>query len=227
MKFLFATAILFLIHAQAMSQVNERKFQLSNTAEHIPVNVAIQEANYLGKKGIKVTDTAQGISSEVRYTKIKDFQMGNGVIELELAGKPLSTAGEAARGFVGIAFRIQSDDSGFESFYLRPTNGRADDQVRRNHTTQYFSFPDYPWHRLRKETPEKYESYADMEVCKWTKVKIEIQDNTAKLYVHGSSQPALIVSDLKHGKDSRGSIGLWVGPGTEAYFHNLTVITKD
>jgi hypothetical protein len=50
--------------------------------------------------------------------------------------------------------------SGFECFYLRPTNGRADDQVRRNHSVQYISFRGFPWYRL--ESPEKYESYTDL-----------------------------------------------------------------
>jgi hypothetical protein len=36
----------------------------------------------------------------------------------------------ASRGF-GIAFRVQGNR--FEYIYLRPTNGRADDQIRRNH----------------------------------------------------------------------------------------------
>ena len=59
---------------------------------------------------------------------------------------------EAARGFVGIAFGVAPDVSGFECFYLRPTNGRADDQVRRIETpVQYVSFPELPWYRLRKD----------------------------------------------------------------------------
>jgi hypothetical protein len=227
MKFLIAAAGLLILHVQAMSQSTERKFPLDNTEDLVPVNVGIQETVYLDKKGVKLTDTGQGSGTEIKYSKIKDLQFHNGIIELELSGMPMSAAGEAARGFVGIAFRIQPDDKGFECFYLRPTNGRADDQVRRNHSSQYISYPDYPWQRLRKETPEKYESYVDLEVGQWTKVKIEVQDDTAKLYVHGSSQPTLIVSDLKHGKDSMGSIGLWIGPGTEAHFRNLTVTIKD
>jgi hypothetical protein len=43
----------------------------------------------------------------------------------------------------------------------RPTNGRAEDQVRRNHATQYISYPDRRWFQLRKDFPGKYESYAD------------------------------------------------------------------
>ena len=79
-----------------------------------------------------------------------------------------------ARGFTGVAFRISPDAAKFELFYLRPTNGRADDQERRNHSAQYDSFPDYPWFRLRKETPGKYESYVDLVPGEWTKVKISV-----------------------------------------------------
>lgn len=83
-------------------------------------------------------------------------------------GKSISTIMEnahpAARGFIGITFRASADNSKYETFYLRPTNGRADDQVRRNHTLQYMAIPGYDFDRLRKEAPEKYVSYADMDV---------------------------------------------------------------
>lgn len=114
-----------------------------------------------------------------------------------------------------------------EVFYLRPTNGRAEDQIRRNHSTQYISIPGYPWEKLRKENPEKYEAYADMLPAEWIRVKIEVKDETAKLYVNGASQPTLIVNDLKQGKNLRGSIGLWVGPGTLGHFTDLTIIKQD
>ena len=66
-------------------------------------------------------------------------------------------------------------------------------------SAQYISFPEFPWMRLRKETPEKNESYVDLEPDAWTKVKIEVQGDQARLFVHGSAQPTLIVKDLKHG----------------------------
>jgi hypothetical protein len=72
---------------------------------------------------------------------------------LEVAGKPGAGAPGDARGFVGVAFRVSNDASKYECFYLRPTNGRADDQLRRNHSAQYISFPDYEWNRLRTEAP--------------------------------------------------------------------------
>lgn len=66
-----------------------------------------------------------------------------------MTGEPSPTAKSTApRGFVGVAFRVNLDASKdapkYECFYLRPTNGRADDQVRRNHSTQYISYPAFP-----------------------------------------------------------------------------------
>jgi len=219
--FLFTAFLLFaasLSHAQ-----KDQRISLTSTAALAPVNVQVATDTYLGKQAMRVVDTARGVTSEVKYAKIKDLRFSNGVIELDVAGKPLGTAVQTARGFVGIAFRINDDNSRFECIYLRPTNGRADDQVRRNHSVQYVSYPDYPWERSRKETPEKYESYVDLVAGEWTKVRIEVQGDKARLYVHGAAQPTLIINDLKHGANQEGAIGLWVGSGTDAHFTNLTV----
>jgi hypothetical protein len=123
---------------------------------------------------------------------------------------------------VGIAFRVAADPSKYECFYIRPTNGRADDQLRRNHSTQYISMPDYPWFKLRKESPGQYESYVDVVPGEWTKIKVEVDGSKARLYVNDSPQPVLIVNDLKLG-DSKGSVALWIGLGTEAYFTKLRI----
>jgi hypothetical protein len=106
--------------------------------------------------------------------------------------------------------------------YLRPTNGRADDQLRRNHSTQYISYPDYPWYRLREESPAVYESYTDLVPGAWTPVKIVVSGQRAELYVNRAEQPCLIVNDLKLGA-TRGQIALWIGAGTEAYFSTLVI----
>jgi hypothetical protein len=155
---------------------------------------------------------------------LKGAPFKNGTIEVELAGQPSAAAGPAARGFVGIAFRVQGDGEKYENIYLRPTNGRADDMLRRNHSVQYTSEPQWPWERLRKEFPGVYESYVDLEPGAWTKYKIVIRGTRAELYVHGASQPCLIVKDLKLG-ETEGAIALWTGPGTEAHFANLKVTT--
>jgi hypothetical protein len=209
-------------------------------AKHFPLesvdglrlhNVVVQAVTHKGKKAVRVVaDTVRlreriaGQPSEVELlASIQGITFSNGVIEAEVAGAPASGASEGARGFVGIAFRLQDDQKTYDAFYLRPTNGRADDQERRNHAAQYISHPDWPWFRLRRETPSRYEAYVDLLPDEWTKIRIEVRGTRARLFVHDQQQPTLIVNDLKTGADGRGSVALWIGPGTVAHFRNLTV----
>ena len=182
--------------------------------------VKMAAANYMGKAAVRV-DALPDAPNATSFAVVKGSKFHNGTIEVELAGKPAaSAAGTAARGFIGIAFRLQGEK--YEYIYLRPTNGRADDQVRRNHSTQYSQHPDWDFARMRKESPEKYESYVDLEPGVWTKYKVVVEGTKARLYVHGAAQPCLIVNDLKLG-DGEGAVALWVGPGTEGYFSGLRV----
>ena len=174
--------------------------------------------SYQGKEATHLTDREGGGGLAL----IKGSAFKDGVIEVELAGQPSAGSFAGARGFVGLAFRVQSGGSKYEYIYLRPTNGRADDMARRNHSTQYAAEPEWPWDRLRKESPGIYESYVDLEAGAWTRYKIVVKGNRAELYVHEATQPCLIVNDLKLG-DTAGAVALWVGPGTDAYFADLKV----
>ena len=223
-KHYFLISLILLVSNSLIAQMNVNSKSSVNNKDLTPTNVSISDESYLGKESIKVTDI--GENSEVKFVKINNYDFKNGIIEIDVSGKPAEKSSEQARGFVGIAFRINNDNSKFECIYLRPTNGRADDQIRRNHSVQYISFPDFPWSKLRKEFPEKYESYVDLVPGEWIKMKIVINGNKAKLYVNGNSQPTLIVNDLKLGTDNIGKIGLWIGPGTEAHFSNLQVIKE-
>ena len=186
-------------------------------------NVQAVAVRHDGIDGVLVTEPpGQSNDGEDKLAVIPGARLHNGVIEADIAGRPSEGAQEQARGFVGIAFRVAADARKFECLYIRPTNGRADDQLRRNHSTQYISFPDHPWHKLREETPGKYEAYADMVPGQWTKLKITVEGDGARLFVGGAEQPTLIVNDLKHG-DSEGGVALWIGPGTEGFFANLRV----
>ncbi|WP_284461815.1 hypothetical protein [Chryseobacterium sp.] len=194
----------------------------------IPHQVTAINSDYKGKYALELQiPSSINSNNDKSLAVVRNIDFHNGTIEATISGQPLKNAGETARGFVGIAFRVADDASKMEVFYLRPTNGRAEDQIRRNHSTQYISIPGYPWEKLRKENPEKYEAYADMLPAEWIRVKIEVKDETAKLYVNGASQPTLIVNDLKQGKNLRGSIGLWVGPGTLGHFTDLTITKQD
>ena len=185
----------------------------------IPHKVKLESVEYLGKHAVKITEDGQVADGEA-YAIVKGSTFHNGAIEVELAGRPAAGAGEGARGFIGIAFRLRNDQ--FEYIYLRPTNGRADDQVRRNHSTQYSAYPNFSFAVARQQAPEKYESYVDLEPGAWTRYRITIEGTKARLYVHGTNQPCLIVNDLKLG-DSSGGVALWIGPGTEGYFTGLVI----
>jgi hypothetical protein len=185
------------------------------------VNVKAEAATFKGRKAVRITDDApQTANDGERMAIVSGSAMQDGVIEVDLSGDVIPSAGPGARGFVGMVFRTADDHKKFECFYLRPTNGRADDQVRRNHSTQYISFPGFPWQLLREKFPEMYESYVDLQPGEWTKVKINVKGDHAQLFVNGAAQPVLIVNDLRQAVTS-GSIGLWVGPATIAHFSNL------
>lgn len=203
-------------------------FALDSTHGLQAHDVTVEPVTYEGRKAVRVMPAAAA-GDEMAAAKngegggiavLSGTSFHDGTIEVDLAGKPRPGADAGARGFVGLAFRVSADPSKYECFYLRPTNGRADDQVRRNHSTQYISMPEYEWSRLRKEAPGQYESYADLAPGEWIKIKIEVSGVKARFYVNDSPQPALVVNDLKHG-DSRGAVALWIGMGTEAYFANL------
>ncbi|HZM24058.1 MAG TPA: hypothetical protein VFC02_20085 [Anaerolineales bacterium] len=196
-------------------------FALDKPSELELINVTVEPSTYRGRSGLRLIE--QDLTSSKESTAIlPDLNFKDGIIETEVVGIPRTDAPEGMRGFVGIAFRVQPHGSQFECFYLRPTHGRADDQLRRHHATQYVSHPDYPWFKLREEQPGAYESYTDLVAGKWTTIKIVVSGISAQLFVNGAEQPCLIVNDLKLG-EIEGQIALWIGAGTEAHFTKILV----
>jgi hypothetical protein len=191
-------------------------------------NVSMSLETLMGKEAVKVIlDSTVNKPNAAAFVKLKGTNLKNGTIEVKVLSRLKKNAPASARGFIGVAFRINDSSTKFESIYIRPTNGRADDQVRRNHSVQYYSYPDYPFDRLRKEAPEKYESYADMELNRWITLRIEVKDEKARLYIDNAQQPCLIVNDLKHGPNTSGAVALWVDMGTEGYFSDLKIVKQD
>ncbi len=214
----------------AVAAAQAKHYSLESTDGLRFHDVTVEPAVLQGQKGLRVTiaeDTLRRITRTQEDVQalvcIEGLDFSNGVIEAEIAGSLASGADVDARGFVGIAFRVQDDLQTYDAFYLRPTNGRADDQERRNHAVQYISLPEWPWSRLRRETPSKYEAYVDLAPGTWTKIKIDVRGEQARLYVHDNEQPTLIVNDVKSGASGHGGIALWLEPGTIAHFRNLTV----
>lgn len=184
------------------------------------LGVTAQVTRFEGRDAVRLLEVDSKRNGGMAVLKGVSFQ--DGTIEVDVAGRKGPHAVPADRGFIGVAFRIRPGGEPYEYIYLRPDNGRAEDQVRRNHSTQYASHPDFPFARLRKEAPERYESYVDLVTGAWTRMRVEVTGTTARLFVHDAPQPALVVNDLKLGATG-GSVALWIGPGTEGFFSNLRV----
>jgi hypothetical protein len=188
------------------------------------VSVSISNAMVTGTHAICVTkDPAVTAFDEPTFAKLAGVHFRDGTIRVRVLSRLLADAPDFARGFIGVAFRISDDNAQFECIYIRPTNGRAEQQLRRNRAIQYFSFPNYKFERLRSEAPGEYETYADMGLDEWIDLRIVVRGAQAKLFLHDGRQPALIVNDLKHGPAAAGAIGLWVDIGTEGYFADLQI----
>lgn len=201
------------IHGQRIDR------SLDSTDNLVPHHVVIHAATFQGRRAVHVVN--QPISGGNAIVEVSGTSTVNGTIEVDVIGQPEAGSSPGARGFIGIAFRV-ADDSHFECLYIRPTNGRADDQLRRNHATQYVSLPDFGFDRLRTEAPGVYESYADLVPGEWTHLRVEVAGQKARLYINGATQPALIVNDLKR-PALPGLIGLWIGDETDGYFSRLSV----
>jgi hypothetical protein len=190
----------------------------------VPFGVIATETKLDGKSVTKVVvDTSIKTFDAPTFLKLAGNVFHDGTIEVTVLSKFISNAPDWARGFIGVAFRINDDNSKFECIYIRPSNGRADDQIRRNHSTQYFSYPNHTFSDFRKTDPEKYESYADMGMNEWIKIKIVVKGEHAQLLINDAKQPCLIVNDLKYGAEMTGAIGLWVGNWTEGYFTDVKI----
>lgn len=201
-----------------------RKLDTTDGLEFI--NTTAQIIEYRGRRALRLTPTqSKIIGTASMFALVSDSNFQDGKIEVDVAGVPIPSMDPEARGFVGVVFRSQAHAEKAENIYIRPTNGRSGDQLRRNHSVQYESIPEFPWHRLRAEHPGVYESYSDLDAGAWTHMKIEVDGTHMKLYVNDAAQPCLIVSDLKLGT-SRGQVGLWAFVATEAYFSNLAITSE-
>ncbi|WP_265459497.1 hypothetical protein [Enterococcus sp. HY326] len=199
-------------------------------SEKIPMKAELFTANDVffteevltGEQVLRVTKNPEILADdEATFAQFAtDFK--DGTIEVDVLSRLLPDAPEHARGFIGLALRID-DQKNFEGIYVRPTNGRAKNQLRRNRAVQYFSYPEYKFDRFRAENPGEYETYADIDIDQWIHLKIVVKGTTAELFINNAQQPSFIVVDLKHGENQHGAIGLWVDLGTEGFFKNLVV----
>lgn len=189
------------------------------------IHTAIENVELNGEKVLRVVKAEKIMEfDENTYAKLNDMRFHNGTIEVKMLSRLLPDAPDFARGFIGIAYRINNDDTKFESFYVRPTNGReCNDPVRKSHGCQYFSYPKYTFAYFREKNITKYESPVDININEWIQLKAIIKNSTAQFYINDMDNPILVVNDMKHGNDAKGSVGLFVDIGTEAFFKDLKI----
>jgi hypothetical protein len=188
------------------------------------LNGSVAQTTWKGRTALRLLPlSGHELSDEDMLAIVPGTDFEDGTIEVDVAGAPHEgLAGHGAKGFVGLAFRVQDGGKASELFYVRPVNGRIEDQAMRNHATQYMSTPGFGWRKLREESPSLYESYVDLVPGEWTHLRMEIAGDKARFYVNGATQPTLIVNDLKRGR-SRGAIALWAHATTDAYFSGLVI----
>ncbi len=216
------------VHAQTR-MTSSIAAQLTPATKLQAVNTRPVWTDYRDRSALQLAPLAgqEQATDQEMWVVLTGTDFSNGTIEVDVAGARrkgyAADNASAFKGFIGVSFRVRGDTA--ERFYVRTENARLDDQLFRNRTTQYEAPPDAPWQVLRRESPGVYESYADMEAGAWTTLRLDVSGTSARLYVNGAAQPALVVTDLKHG-ESRGAIALWTRISVDAYFSNLRVTPR-
>lgn len=159
------------------------------------------------------------------YAKLTEYSLKNGSFEAEVYSQLLEDAPDFARGFIGLAFHISDDNKHFESFYIRPTNGRIEDPVRKNRAYQYFAYPDYDFAYFRERDIKDYEGPADISLGEWITLKVELLNESIKCYVNNQLvlETKTLLKDVKKGL----GLGLFVDTGTRAYFRNIKIVENE
>jgi hypothetical protein len=100
------------------------------------VNAKAEAVNYRGRHALRLDPAPGKNGNETLLAIVPGSNFKDGTIQVDLAGAPRAGAPPTSRGFIGIAFRVQSHGAKFECFYVRPADVRSDDQLRRNQVVQ-------------------------------------------------------------------------------------------
>ena len=160
------------------------------------------------------------------YARLKNSDFENGTIEVKMLSRiQKNTPYPDSWGFIGLAFRINENNSAFESMYLRPKVGRSANAEVRNEAVQYYSFPDYKMDNINSTPGGPFETSADIGLNEWITMRIEVQGQQATLFINDKKESILTIKNMK-GNLKSGAIGLWVDIGTEGYFKDLKITKK-
>jgi len=140
---------------------------------------------------------------------LKDFEMRDGIIDVDVATS-------ATRGFFGIQFRLADDGATGEWVYLRQHKSGLPDAMQYTPVLngganwQIYNGPGFT-------------GAVDIPRDGWFHLRLEVTGAQARLYVKDMATPALVISDLKSGRQ-KGLLGLDDLTGA-TYFSNFEVRT--
>jgi hypothetical protein len=214
------TIAMVLISGLGFSQQRVISYNLSDLLSSGKLSTTNREVSQLPageKTGIKLSaGTGEGA------VWLNGITFANGVVEFDVKGKNVEQ-----QSFVGIAFHGLVDTKTFDVIYLRPFNFKAEEPVKRSHSVQYASHPDYPWPVLREKFNGKYENAVTPapDPDNWVHVRIEVNYPTIKTFVNGNATSSLVITKLNERKS--GILGLWVGNNSDGDFANLKITYID
>ncbi|MFD0750990.1 family 16 glycoside hydrolase [Mucilaginibacter calamicampi] len=219
-KYLLVTLVMIVNCGLGFPQQRTVSYNLSGLLSSGKLSTTNREATQLAGKeqdGIRISSSAgEGV------VWLNEVKFSNGIIELDIKGKNVEQ-----QSFLGVAFHGLEDTKTFDVIYLRPFNFEALDSVKRSHSVQYASHPEYPWQVLREKFNGKYETGLALvpDPNQWFHVRIEVNYPVVKTFVNGAAAPSLVVTKLNDRKS--GILGLWVGNNSDGDFANLKITYLD
>lgn len=177
------------------------------------LRIVLDSASHSGTFGIDFVD-------KPTFLLLPDT-LTDGRIEVDLCARLLPDAPNYARGFIGLAYRVQPDLSGYESVYLRPANGKRHnpEPPRDQRAVQYYAYPDWPFDILRVQEPARFEAAADIGLGQWHRLTITLAGSEFSASIDGK----LVLQNKGKTEPASGRIGLWVDIGTEGHFSNVRI----
>ncbi len=191
-------ALLFLYMVAAAAHAEVAHTEVTGEEKVIPFTADFWD---LGKAKVENIDGRQAITGEAVLT---GATFENGIIEMELKT-------DGTRAFPGVTFRDDAAGNG-ETIYLRPHHSGQQDAI------QYA--PIY-----NKQTcwqlyyGEGYTASLNIPGNQWMKLRIEVKDSKARVFLNDMNSPVLLIPNLK-GKPGPGRILISDG-GKGVYLGNF------
>ena len=148
----------------------------------------------------------------IGFAYLKDVELSDGVIEVDVAMT-------GARSYPGIVFRVRSEQN-YERLYLRPHRaGLYPDAIQYTPVINGIA----GWQLYNGAG---FTAGGEFPENEWIRLRLEFSGSQARLFIGEDAEPALAMTDLKHGIGA-GSIGLHGPADGTAYFSNFSYESRE